>query len=87
MNRIFLSLAFAGIALIALPAHSHGQQIVPVSNASALQQALDQVPDGGIIELAAGTYAAPPGGWTIYPDLSGGSRGFTIRAAAGAPQL
>jgi len=84
MKRNILSLALAGIALITLAAHSYGQQIVPVSNASALQQALDQVPDGGIIELAAGTYSAPSGGWTIYPDLSGGSRGFTVRAAAGA---
>ena len=49
-----------------------------------MQAALDQVPDGGIIELAAGTYSAPPSGWTIYPDLSGGSRSFTVRAAAGA---
>src|SRR4051794_41106068 len=72
------------VALTLVPFSAPGQQIVPISSASELQQALDQVPDGGIIELAAGTYAAPAGGWTIYPDLNGGSRGFTVRAAAGA---
>jgi hypothetical protein len=72
----------AGASLVAFPAY--GQQVVTVSSAGALQQALDQVPDGGIIELAAGTYSAPNGGWTIYPDLSGGTRSFTVRAAAGA---
>ncbi|MDQ6704987.1 MAG: hypothetical protein M3Z85_03360, partial [Acidobacteriota bacterium] len=30
------------------------------------------------------TYSAPIGGWTIYPDLNGGTRNFTVRAAAGA---
>ncbi|MEY2494048.1 MAG: hypothetical protein QOJ45_540 [Verrucomicrobiota bacterium] len=62
-------------------------QIIQITSASTLQQALDTVPEGGVIELAAGTYAAPPGGFTIYPDLSGGSRGFTVRAAAGASVL
>jgi hypothetical protein len=71
-------------ALITLASSAKGQQIVPVTSAGALQQAFDQVPEGGVIELAAGTYAAPPGGWTISPDSSGGSRGFTVRAAAGA---
>ena len=71
-------------ALITLTNAADGQQVWPVNNAGALQQALDEVPEGGIIELAAGTYSAPPGGWTIYPDLSGGSRSFTVRAAAGA---
>jgi hypothetical protein len=56
---------------------------VPADQAS-LQVALDMVPDGGIIEIAAGTYNAPSGGFTIYPDLSGGTRGFTVRAASGA---
>jgi predicted outer membrane repeat protein len=69
-------------ALLQLPAR--GQQVVQVSNASALQDALDTVLDGGIVELAAGTYAAPAGGWTIFPALSGATRGFTVRAAAGA---
>jgi hypothetical protein len=84
MNRTFLFLPIAVMACLAPPARSDAQQIVPVSSAAALQPALDQVPEGGIIELAAGSYAAPSGGWTIYPDLNGASRSFTVRAAAGA---
>src|SRR5688500_12743983 len=71
-------------ALITLTNPAEAQQVWPINNAGALQQALDEVPEGGIIELAAGTYSAPPGRWTIYPDLNGGSRSFTVRAAAGA---
>ena len=57
---------------------------VPADQPS-LQVALDTVPDGGIVELAAGSYSAPgPGGFTIFPDLNGGTRSFTVRAAAGA---
>jgi hypothetical protein len=74
-------IAAAGISL---PLQVNGQQVIHVSSASALQPALDGVPEGGIIELAAGTYAAPSGGFTIFPDLGGGSRSFTVRAAAGA---
>jgi predicted outer membrane repeat protein len=45
-----------------------------------LQSAINLVSDGGIIELASGTYPAPVGGFKIndYP------KGFTIRAATGA---
>ena len=84
MNKNIPFCAALAAAIAILASTAKGQQIVPVNNAGALQQALDQVPEGGIIELAAGTYSAPPGGWTIYPDLSGGTRGFTVRAAAGA---
>src|SRR5215472_2628233 len=45
-----------------------------------LQQAIRQVAEGGIIELAAGTYPAPPAGFKI----SNPGRSFTIRAAPGA---
>jgi predicted outer membrane repeat protein len=54
--------------------------IVPVSTATGLQQAIDSATEGVVIELAAGTYAAPNGSWTIYNPTAG----FTIRAAAGA---
>jgi hypothetical protein len=74
---------FASAALL-ISFEANAQQVVPINTASALQQAFDTVPDGGIIELAAGSYSAPSGGWTIYPDLSGGTRSFTVRAAAGA---
>ncbi|HKP04835.1 MAG TPA: hypothetical protein VJU77_15895 [Chthoniobacterales bacterium] len=82
----FLCLALCAAAG-SIPFPADGQQIIPVSSAGALQQALDEVPEGGIIELVGGTYTAPDGGWTIYPDLSGGSRSFTVRAAAGANVL
>ena len=56
---------------------------VPADQPS-LQVALNTVPDGSVVEIAAGTYAAPSGGFTIYPDQSGGTRSFTVRAATGA---
>src|SRR2546423_1008239 len=79
-----LLLTVVALGAFVIPRQANGQQVLHVNSASALQPALDGVVDGGIIELAAGTYAAPAGGWTIYPDLNGGSRGFTVRAAAGA---
>lgn len=66
------------------PLSLHAQQFIQVNSASALQQALDEIAEGGIVELAAGTYSAPTGGWTVFPDLNGGTRSFTVRAAAGA---
>jgi predicted outer membrane repeat protein len=47
---------------------------------ATLQAAINQVPNGGIIELAAGTYASPANGWGINDT----GRAFTIRAASGA---
>ena len=72
------------ISLSLLATSVRAQQVVQVNNAASLQQALDTVAEGGIVELAAGTYSAPAGGWTIFPDLNGQTRGFTVRAAAGA---
>ena len=45
-----------------------------------LQAAIAEVTDGGVIEMAAGVYTAPPGGFTVLDY----GKGFTIRAAAGA---
>ena len=45
-----------------------------------LQAAITEVTNGGVIEMAAGTYNAPPGGFTVLDH----GKGFTIRAAAGA---
>ena len=62
------------------PGRVDAQQILRVpTDIPTLQQAINQIPDGGIIELAAGTYAAPSGGFII----SDQPRGFTVRAAAG----
>src|SRR4051794_20965887 len=77
------SLILIAFGALLLPKTAPAETII-VSSAGALQQALDSVSDGGVIELAAGTYSAPTGGWTIFPDLSGGTRSFTVRAAAGA---
>jgi hypothetical protein len=50
------------------------------SDVPDLQSAINQINDGGIIELAAGTYYSPEGGFRI----SNMGKGFTIRAAPGA---
>ncbi|MEO8601337.1 MAG: hypothetical protein ABI629_02050 [bacterium] len=57
-----------------------GNVILVPSEVATLQGAIGQVVDGGIIELAAGTYSAPSGGFAIN-DLG---KAFTIRAASGA---
>jgi predicted outer membrane repeat protein len=44
-----------------------------------LQDAIAEVSDGGIIEMAGGTYTAPSGAFTVLDY----GKGFTIRAAAG----
>jgi len=73
------------VGALTMTASLRAQSIIHISpTQGSLQNALDTVPEGGIIELAAGTYNAPPGGWTIFPDLGGGTKGFTIRAANGA---
>ncbi|MCP4654481.1 MAG: hypothetical protein GY856_03570 [bacterium] len=46
---------------------------------SSLQQAIQQVSNGGVIEVSDGTYAVPSSGFRIQRPAS-----FTIRAAAGA---
>lgn len=60
---------------------SYAQTIINVRpDQGSVQDAINSIPDGGIIEFAAGTYNAPSGGFTIY----GGTKGFTMRAAPGA---
>src|SRR5437763_3246799 len=76
-----LTLSLVGLFLAAANGLA---QLVSVSDSASLQSALNTVPEGGVVELAGGTYSAPAGGWTIYPDLNGGTRGFTLRAAPGA---
>ncbi|MDP1624402.1 MAG: hypothetical protein Q8L64_01395 [bacterium] len=68
------------------PTHSMPLATAPViihvpGDAANLQVAVNTVSDGGIIELAAGTYDAPAGGGWIFNNLG---KGFTIRAASGA---
>ena len=47
------------------------------SHVASLQTAINQVPEGGAIELAAGTYYSPSGGFQI----NNLQKGFTIRSA------
>ena len=61
------------------------QTVINVSPGDSLQNALNSVPEGGIVQLSAGTYSAPAGGFTVFPRFPDGSTaGFTVRAAAGA---
>src|ERR1700741_5160588 len=78
-----IQVAFVACLLAAPTAFGATVIRVPADQPS-LQVALDTVSDGGIVELAAGTYPAPSGGFTIYPDQSGATRSFTVRAATGA---
>ncbi|MEY2564168.1 MAG: hypothetical protein QOH88_2361 [Verrucomicrobiota bacterium] len=89
-RSLFTHLTCFCVALIALgPAASKGFAAgatvnVPADTAS-IQNALNIVPDGGTIEIAGGTYNAPNGGFTIYPDLNGATKSFTVKAASSAP--
>lgn len=56
------------------------QSLVLVPSQGTLQQAIGSVADGGVIEIANGTYNAPTGGFRIENQ----TKRFTIRAATGA---
>ena len=64
------------------PTFSSQQTIIHVpGDAETLEQAISAVPQGGIIELAAGTYTSPGlDGWV----LNNIYKRFTVRAATGA---
>ena len=77
-NAVYLLVSLSGFAAATI---SQAQQLIRVpSDQPTIQQAINAVGDGGTIEIASGTYNAPPGAFTIY----GGTKGFTMRAAAGA---
>ena len=68
-------------ALFFLPSILHAAALVRVpADRSNLQDAIAAVDNGGVIEMAAGTYLAPSGGFTVLDY----GKGFTIRAASGA---
>lgn len=72
-----LAILSLGLALLSTPALSI--TVVPVSSTAQFTSALGTVNEGEIIELAAGTYTAPSGGWTVSsPTIS-----FTIRGEEG----
>ena len=69
-----------GLLLAALPVTARAQMLVRVPADGTLQTAIGLVSDGGVIEIAAGTYAAPAGGFVITNQ----AKRFTIRAATAA---
>jgi len=54
--------------------------IVPVSDSASFQTAINSASEGDVVELSAGTYSAPAGGFTLFSPTAG----FTVRAASGA---
>lgn len=95
---VHLSIIAAVLApMFFLEIHStQAREVVPVMVSSAtavpilhvpedvadLQSAINQIPDGGIIEMADGTYYAPNNGLGFV--IHNLKKGFTIRAAEGA---
>jgi hypothetical protein len=73
---LFLSLILGAAA----EAHAAGGVVRVPQDVRTLDQAIAQVGNGGAIELAAGTYAAPATGFRV----GNAGKSFTIRAAAGA---
>lgn len=65
---------------LSLPGLLSAQTIINVTTAAQLQSAFSTVPNGGVIELAAGTYLSPANGFTILDP----NKTFTVRAATGA---
>jgi predicted outer membrane repeat protein len=63
----------------ALPAFA-GELIRVPDDVPNLSVAIDEIDDGGVIEMASGTYAAPSGGFII----SNPNKSFTIRPVPGA---
>src|SRR4051812_39072457 len=83
-SKLSLSLAvslIAGLCGPGLQAAPRSNQLVRVpQDARTLDLAIGRVADGGVIEMAAGTYPSPPGGFRI----GNLRKGLTVRAAAGA---
>jgi predicted outer membrane repeat protein len=57
-----------------------GELVRVPAEAANLESAIGQVTDGGVIEMAHGTYLTPAGGW-FFSNLQ---KSFTIRAESGA---
>jgi predicted outer membrane repeat protein len=74
------ALGFAAAVAAEAPAAAGAGGVLRVpQDVPTLDQAISQVADGGIVELAAGAYAAPAAGFKI----SNLGKSFTIRAALG----
>lgn len=75
----------AACCISLIPNTGQAQQLIRVpGDQPNLQNALNAITDGGTIELAAGTYTAPPGGFKSFPQFDGAQttkKGYTLRAA------
>jgi hypothetical protein len=81
VSRLFIVLVLFLVAGPGLQAAQRSSQLVRVpQDAKTLDAAIPRVADGGVIEMAAGTYPSPPGGFRI----GNLRKGFIVRAAAGA---
>jgi predicted outer membrane repeat protein len=77
----FLSALVAGAAASEARVAKPSNLLIRVpKDAKTLDAAIGRVGDGGVIEMAKGTYPSPPTGFSI----NNTRKGFTIRAAAGA---
>ncbi len=79
-GKLLLFLLLSSPLACLLPAIALAQSLVLVPSQGTLQQAIASVTDGGVIEIANGTYNAPAGGFRIENQ----TKRFTIRAATGA---
>ncbi|HEV2854452.1 MAG TPA: hypothetical protein VHC97_16785 [Thermoanaerobaculia bacterium] len=77
---LFLALTLAAPALHAARGGNNKLVRVP-QDAKTLAAAISQVADGGVIEMAAGTYPSPGANGFL---INNAKKGFTVRAAAGA---
>lgn len=75
LHRLALCL---GLALV--PGLLSAQTFIAVNTSAQLQSAFGTVANGGVIEVAGGTYASPTGGFAILNP----NKAFTVRAATGA---
>lgn len=76
---LVISISVAGVNFPALaqPLHAAPTIIHVPGDYADLQSAINAVPEGGVIEIAPGTYVAPSGGW-IMNNLG---KSFTLRGA------
>jgi hypothetical protein len=79
-TRIFSALFLFWTVAPALQAAQASRLVRVPQDAPTLAAAMSRVADGGVVQLAAGTYPSPPNGFAI----NNARKGFTVRAAAGA---
>lgn len=78
---LFLTLTLAAPALHAARGGSGSKLVRVPQDAKTLAVAIPKVADGGVIEMAAGTYPSPGAAGFL---INNARKGFTVRAAAGA---